>query len=215
MILSAQNVNKRYGNRVILRDCSITMDAGQCLLIRGPSGGGKSTLLRILALLEQADSGTVMHGDRSWDAGKLGRASAYPYLTLVFQQLFLWPNLTMRQNISIALTHNKDGSLSAAAMEMLERFTIAELLNRYPHECSLGERQRLAIARALLSDARFLLLDEPSSALDRANQTVLVEELKQALASDRGILLITHDDHGFDGVVDESFELENAQLRRI
>ena len=69
--------------------------------------------------------------------------------------------------------------------------------------------------RALLSDARFLLLDEPSSALDRANQTVLVEALKQALANDRGILLVTHDDHGFDGVVDESFELENAQLRRI
>ena len=215
MILSAQNVNKRYGKRVVLRDCSITINTGQCLLIRGPSGGGKSTLLRILALLEQADNGKVIHADRSWDASRLIKTSAYPFLTLVFQQLFLWPNLTMGENISIALTHQKNGVLSKAAMEMLERFAIAELLNRHPHECSLGERQRLAIARALLSDARFLLLDEPSSALDRANQTVLVEALKQALANDRGVLLVTHDDHGFDGVVDESFELENAQLRRI
>ena len=215
MILSAQNVNKRYGNRVILRDCSITMNSGQCLLIRGPSGCGKSTLLRILALLERADSGKVIHGDRSWDASKSTKASAYPFLTLVFQQLFLWPNLTMRQNISIALTHQKNGALSKAAMEMLERFTILTVLDHRPDECSLGERQRLAIARALLSDARFLLLDEPSSALDRANQTLLVEELRQALANDRGILLITHDDCGYDGVVDESFELENAQLHRI
>jgi ABC-type sugar transport system ATPase subunit len=214
-MLSAQNVNKQFGGRVILRDCSITVNTGQCLLIRGPSGCGKSTLIRILALLEQADSGRVIHGDLSWDASKLNKTSVYPFLTLVFQQLFLWPNLTMRQNISIALTHQKDGALPKLAMEMLERFTIATVLDRRPDECSLGERQRLAIARALLSDARFLLLDEPSSALDRANQVQLVEELKSALANDRGVLLITHDERGYDGVVSESFELENAQLRKL
>ena len=64
-------------------------------------------------------------------------------------------------------------------------------------------------------NARFLLLDEPSSALDRANRSVLVEELRRVLANDRGVLLITHDERGFDGIVDESFELENAQLRRF
>lgn len=215
MILSAQSVNKQYDRRVVLRDCSITVNTGQCSLIRGPSGCGKSTLLRILALLEQADSGTVMHGNLSWDASQQNGSSAYPFLTLVFQQLFLWPNLTMRQNISIALTHDENGFLGKPAMEMLERFNILPVLDQLPHKCSLGERQRLAIARALLSDARFLLLDEPSSALDRANRSVLVEELRRVLANDRGVLLITHDERGFDGIVDESFELENAQLRRF
>ena len=100
-------------------------------------------------------------------------------------------------------------------MELLLRFRIAHLVDRLPHECSLGERQRLAISRSLLSPARFLLLDEPSSALDRANQGILVQELKAQIAQDRGVLLITHDDRGFREVLDQSFELENGQLRQL
>jgi len=215
VILSAESVCKSYGDEQILRHCSLTVNAGQCVLVRGPSGGGKSTLLRILSLLEPADSGRVFHGERCWDVSRLQEASAYPFLTLVFQQLFLWPNLTIGQNMSIVLDHRPNNSLSRTAMELLERLTIADLLERYPHECSLGQRQRLAVARSLLSDARFLLLDEPSSALDRANQRILIQELKSAIVRDRGVLLITHDDRGFDEIVDKSFELENGQLNPL
>ncbi len=215
MILSAERLCKSYGGREILLDCSFTVNTGQCLVIRGPSGGGKSTLLRILSLLEPADSGCVFHGDRRWDVSSLQKASAYPFLTLVFKQLFLWPNLTMRQNLSMVLAHRPNHPLPRAAVELLERLAIAELLDRRPHQCSLGERQRLAIARSLLSEARFLLLDEPSSALDRANRTALIEELKSTIARDRGVVLITHDDDGYGEVVDQSFELENGRLRQL
>src|SRR5215469_4872930 len=98
MTLSAEKVYKTYGKRSILENCSLSVSAGQCVLLRGPSGGGKSTFLRILALLEPADSGFVCHGDRRWEVSSLEEASPYPFLTVVFQQLFLWPNLTMAQN---------------------------------------------------------------------------------------------------------------------
>jgi ABC-type sugar transport system ATPase subunit len=215
MILSAQSLSKSYGGREILLDCSFTLNTGQCLLIRGPSGGGKSTLIRILSLLEPADSGCVFHGDRRLDVSRPQKTSAYPFLTLVFQQLFLWPNLTMRQNLSMVLAHRPNHPLPRTAMELLERLAIDKLLDRHPHQCSLGERQRLAIARSLLSEARFLLLDEPTSALDRANRSVLIQELKTTIARDRGVVLITHDDDGYGEVVDQSFELENGQLRRL
>jgi len=214
MILSAEKVCKSYGDRKILKDCSLSVSTGQCVLLRGPSGAGKSTLLRILALLESADSGCVFHDQRRWEINLLPEVSPYPFLTIVFQQLFLWPNLTMAQNLSIVLKHHPNALLPRTAVETLERLTIAHLLQRRPHECSLGERQRLALARSLLSEARFLLLDEPSSALDRVNRSILVQELITATSRSRGVLLVTHDDHGFDEIADQSFELENGRLER-
>lgn len=214
MTLSAENIYKTYGKRKVLNDCSLSLSAGKCVVLRGPSGGGKSTLLRILALLEPADGGFVSHGNQRWEASTLRAISPYPFLTVVFQQLFLWPNLTMAQNLSIVLEHSPDASIPLPAMEMLEHLSISHLLGALPHECSLGERQRLAIARSLLSKARFLLLDEPSSALDRANKNVLVRELVGAIAQDRGVLLVTHDDHGFDEIAQERFELENGRLEQ-
>lgn len=212
--LSCQGLTKRYGDRQILADCSLTVAPGQCVLLRGPSGGGKSTLLRILALLEDADLGRVSHGSQHWDAGLVPPTiSAYPFLTVVFQQLFLWPNLTLAQNIALALDHDPYRPLRPPVLEALERFSIRHLVNHLPHQCSLGERQRLALVRALASDARFLLLDEPSSALDRVNRDVLVDELKTARRNDRGLLLITHDDRTFEDFADASLLLENGRLQ--
>jgi ABC-type lipoprotein export system ATPase subunit len=212
MKLAAENINKRYEDQDILIDCSLTVNAGECVLLRGPSGGGKSTLLRILALLERADSGTVQHGEEINDASREPARAAYPFLTLVFQQLFLWPNLTVSENLAIVLDHDPRAALKSVAMAMLERFSISHVLRKLPHECSLGERQRVAIARALLSDARFLLLDEPSSALDRTNRDVLIAELVTALSGQRGILIVTHDDRAFDAISVRRFELENGRL---
>jgi len=213
--LSAHNLCKTYNGQKVLRDCSLSVAEGECVLLRGPSGAGKSTLLRILALLEQADSGSVFHGERHWDASQKLPGSPYPFLTVVFQQLFLWPNLTMGQNLSIVLTHRPNGDPTGRWMETLERLGIAELLQRLPHECSLGEQQRLAIARCLLSDARFLLLDEPSSALDKANRGILVEELNAATSLGRGIFLVTHDERGFDSIAGQVLELEDGKLRPL
>jgi len=214
-MLAARKINKSYGDRPILVDCCAEIRPGECVLLRGPSGGGKTTLLRILALLETADTGTVTHGQTTWPANVPAGLSAYPFLTLVFQQLFLWPNLTMAQNLALVFQHGLELSLSERMLHMLDRFGISQILPRLPHECSLGERQRLALARALLSDAQFLLLDEPSSALDRANRAILVSELKIALEKNRGLLIVTHDDIGFAEIANKTLLLENGYLNAV
>lgn len=213
MILSAERVTKTYGTQQVLIDCSLSVSAGECVLLSGPSGAGKSTLLRILALLDQADAGTIRHGETTKLAAVKSSEPAYPFLTVVFQQLFLWPNLTMAENLSVAFTHRPHSRLSQEALEMLKRFGIEHTVNRLPHECSLGERQRLALSRALLSRAQFLLLDEPSSALDQASKKVLVNELTAALGQERGVLIVSHDLEGFAFLASQLVELENGRLR--
>ncbi len=212
MMLAARNVHKRIGTRTILTDCSLEVKSGECLVLRGPSGGGKSTFLRILSLLEPATSGQLTHGQTHWDAAMAHKVSAYPFLTVVFQQLFLWPNLTNAQNLSVVLHHRADGKLPEAAHATLQRLSIDGLMHRFPHECSLGERQRVAIARALLSDAQFLLLDEPSSALDSSNKEVLVKELGSAMMLGRGLLVVSHDYRVYDSLATHSLQLENGRL---
>jgi len=215
MTLSARNISKSIGGKTILTDCSLDVKAGECLVLRGPSGGGKSTLLRILSLLEPADSGDIIHGNTQWDAAFPRKVSAYPFLTLVFQQLFLWPNLTNAQNISLVLEHKPSHTLPSVVEDTLGRLSISGLMQKYPHECSLGERQRVAVARALVSPAKFLLLDEPSSALDSANKSILVKELQAALAQGRGALVVTHDFSVYASIATQSLELENSRLRRL
>ena len=213
MSLRAEGLVKRYGSQTVLDHCSLTVTAGQCLQLRGPSGGGKSTMLRVLALLEDADAGEVFHNDRRWVAQSVPPdVSTYPFLTVVFQQLFLWPNLTVAQNIAMVLQHDPNALLDGRATDLLDRFSLRRLVQRLPHECSLGERQRIALARALASKAEYLLLDEPSSALDSHNRGILVELLADAKASGRGLLVITHDDQTFDRITDESLLLENGRL---
>jgi ABC-type sugar transport system ATPase subunit len=214
MRIAAERVCKRY-ETIVLDDCSLAVEAGGCLIIRGPSGGGKSTLLRILALLEPADSGAVVHGEQSWQPSEIGAIDPYPLLTLVFQQLFLWPHLTIAQNFSLVLSHRNDGVVSAECQALLDRLDIGHLLARRPHECSLGQRQRVAISRALLSPVRFLLLDEPSSALDRTSQQQVVAELAAAKRGGRGLVVVTHDERAFDQLADERLLLEGGRLRAL
>lgn len=216
-MLACFNVSKRYGAIEVLHDCSLSVSPGSCVLVRGPSGGGKSTLLRILALLEPANAGRVVHGGEEFHflpaKGRPLRASApFPFLTLVFQQLFLWPHMTMRENIAIVLSGDRHASLTADATDLLARFEVEQTLDRKPHECSLGQRQRVAIARAILTPTSFLLLDEPSSALDKASKVTVIEELAKAKAGGRGLLVVTHDERDFDELADACYELENGVL---
>jgi ABC-type sugar transport system ATPase subunit len=215
MRLSCTALHKRYGNNHVLNDCSFSVGLGECAVIRGPSGGGKSTLLRVLALAEHAEHGEVLYGDTIY-AANWGKDqsppehAAYPFLTMVFQQLFLWPNLSVSENLGIVL-----GPLADAAIALLDRLGVAHLLNSFPHECSLGQRQRVVVARAILSPASFLLLDEPTSALDRDNREILATELKSALQSDRGLVIVSHDERDFKTLASEIYEMQNGVLIQI
>ena len=171
-----------------LTDINLTIDDGEFLAILGRSGSGKSTLLRVIAGLEKLTSGTV-----EW-AG--GNGSARPHTGVVFQQALLMPWLTASENVMIAgrfAAHRKSFERSYAE-ELLRRFELDRVADRYPDQLSGGQAQRVAIIRAVAHRPRLLLLDEPFSALDPAIRADLQSWLA-TLAAELGItvVLVTHD----------------------
>jgi sulfate transport system ATP-binding protein len=171
-----------------LTDINLTIDDGEFLAILGRSGSGKSTLLRVIAGLEKLTSGTV-----EWTGGN---GSARPHTGVVFQQALLMPWLTAGENVMIAgrfAAHRKSFERSYAT-ELLRRFELDRVADRYPDQLSGGQAQRVAIIRAVAHRPRLLLLDEPFSALDPAIRADLQSWLA-TLAAELGItvVLVTHD----------------------
>jgi sulfate transport system ATP-binding protein len=171
-----------------LTDINLTIDDGEFLAILGRSGSGKSTLLRVIAGLEKLTSGTV-----EWTGGN---GSARPHTGVVFQQALLMPWLTAGENVMIAgrfAAHRKSFERSYAT-ELLRRFELDRVADRYPDQLSGGQAQRVAIIRAVAHRPRLLLLDEPFSALDPAIRSDLQSWLA-TLAAELGItvVLVTHD----------------------
>ncbi|MDP7723667.1 ABC transporter ATP-binding protein [Mycobacterium sp. TY814] len=172
----------------VLNDIDLTIDDGDFLAILGRSGSGKSTLLRVIAGLETLTTGTV-----EWSSAN---GVARPHTGVVFQQALLMPWLTVRENVAIAgrFAANKATFQREYAEELLRRFDLERVADRYPDQLSGGQAQRVAIIRAVATRPRLLLLDEPFSALDPAIRGDLRSWLAN-LAAELGItvVLVTHD----------------------
>jgi polar amino acid transport system ATP-binding protein len=194
-MLVGAGIRKSYGRQVVLQDVDVSVAPGQITALIGPSGGGKSTLLRALSLLDCPDHGTVRVDDAVYEFPRRngnGFVPPWPKLTIVFQQLFLWPHLTIRQNITLPLEETNGVQLATLVEELIDLFAMGEFIDRYPNQVSLGQRQRAAIARALALQPRYLLLDEITSALDVEHVSALLNHLKVLRDRGVGILLITH-----------------------
>lgn len=194
-MLKAYAINKSYGNTKILKDVDITVEPGEITVLIGPSGSGKTTLLKCLSLLEHPDQGTIsldgIHYNFPIPKNKQIKLP-YPNLTVVFQQLFLWPHLTLRQNIILPIKkqlhkHNHD-----YLNELIELFDMVEFIDRYPNEVSLGQKQRTALVRALVLKPSYILLDEITSALDVEQVSKVLSHLQTLCQMGIGILIITH-----------------------
>ena len=196
MKLSLQNVVKRFGSHTVIDRVSLELEGVHCLALIGPSGGGKSTLLRIVAGLEFPSEGSVALN------GKLIQYQADALLRhrrsigTVFQAFNLFPHLTAFQNITLPLekVHGRSREEARELAEgTLRRFQLLDHAHKRPAELSGGQRQRVAIARAIAIKPQVVLLDEPTSALDpemTAEVLELIEELKQ---EGRDLLLVTHE----------------------
>lgn len=171
-----------------LNDINLTIDDGDFLAILGRSGSGKSTLLRVIAGLETLTTGTV-----EWSSAN---GVARPHTGVVFQQPLLLPWLTAGENVTIAgrFAANKATFQPGYAQELLQRFDLQRVADRYPDQLSGGQAQRVAIIRAVATRPRLLLLDEPFSALDPAIRADLQSWLA-VLAAELGVtvVLVTHD----------------------
>ena len=193
MILSAENITKRYldgeSERTILQDVSVEFEDKNCHILVGPSGSGKSTLLYLLSTLREPTSGLVKLNNDVISSRKNAEAIRYEQFGFIFQQAFLLPYLTAKENICIA---RKDRKLSALADAWLEKFKMSNLSQKYPHQLSGGERQRVAIIRALIKKPSVIFADEPTASLDRENAKIVFNALKQEVAG--SILIVaTHD----------------------
>jgi molybdate transport system ATP-binding protein len=164
-------------------------------MIFGASGSGKTTLLRCLAGLRRPDTGEIVIGDRALfrAADGLDTPARHRNVGYVFQHLALFPHMTAAQNIEYGLADHDDAARRKRTRAIAESLHIAHLLDRRPDAISGGERQRVALARSLVTDPQLLLLDEPLSALDLAIQTRIIADLREWNATHRiPILYVTH-----------------------
>jgi sulfate transport system ATP-binding protein len=192
MAIEVSGVAKRFGDFVALEDVSLVVPDGSLTALLGPSGGGKSTLLRVIAGLEQPDSGSVIiRGQDVTSVTPQERGVGF-----VFQHYAAFKHMTVRDNIAFGLSIRKrpKAEITTRVDELLELVRLDGFAHRYPSQLSGGQRQRMALARALAVDPNVLLLDEPFGALDAAVRTELREWLRR-LHEEVHVttLFVTHD----------------------
>lgn len=185
------------GPRIILDAVDLTVSPGEVVMIMGLSGAGKSTVLRVIAGLEQFSAGTIRLGDVTRQATtSASRTELRTKVGLVFQSHCLFEHLSAVDNVRLALVHvqrTAHHDATARAMRLLEDLGVGERAAAWPRELSGGEAQRVAIARALAIDPPVLLLDEPTASLDPARRNELGRILRTLGESGRALLVTSHD----------------------
>jgi iron(III) transport system ATP-binding protein len=211
--LSVEGLTKRFGRLTALDGLSFEVNEGEFVCLVGPSGCGKTTALRIIAGLETPTAGRVLGHGRDITAA----APAERGMGMVFQSYALFPNMTAAQNIAFALGRGGRGEdRRARVAELLELIDLRSCASKRPQELSGGQQQRIAIARALAREPRFLLLDEPLSALDPQIRGRLRNELKR-LQRRLGIttLMVTHDQAEAMAIADRIAVMRAGRLLQV
>ncbi len=197
-MISVRTLCKRHGTRAVLQGVTAEVEKGETIAIVGPSGGGKSTLLRCLNYLETFEEGEVDIAGFRLRPGMHGRelVGLRTKVGMVFQQFNLFPHLTALENITLAPTIVRAvdrGDAGKRARELLDRVGLGDRAGAYPHELSGGQQQRVAIARALAQDPEVLLFDEPTSALDPEMRDEVMGVIKDLSAGGMTMLVVTHE----------------------
>ncbi len=198
-LVNLQRVNKHFGALHVLRDIDMRVERGEVVVVIGPSGGGKSTLCRVINRLETIDSGTIQFDGQALPAEGKALARLRSDIGMVFQSFNLFAHKTILENVTLGPIKVRRLSRSKAdqrGMELLERVGIASQAAKYPAQLSGGQQQRTAIARALAMDPKMILFDEPTSALDpEMVQEVL--DVMIGLARDGITMMVVTHEMGF------------------
>ncbi len=206
ILVNLKNARKSFGDNEVLKDISLTVERGEVLAIIGPSGGGKSTLLRCCTLLETLDGGSLSFGDvvvASQDANgsavysdKKTLAKARTRFGLVFQNFNLFPHYTVMKNLidaPITVQKMPRADAEAKAHQLLERMGLEGKEDMVPCELSGGQQQRVAIARALMLDPDVLFFDEPTSALDPELTKGVLRVIRSLAEEHMTMVIVTHE----------------------
>ena len=195
-IIEVKDLRKNFGDLEVLKGINECIYPGEVVTIIGPSGGGKSTFLRCLNMLETPSSGHVYFNGEELIAGSTNLDLHRQRIGMVFQQFNVFPHLTVLDNITLAPTLEKHVDKAAAekeAMELLKKVGLEDKANEYPRKLSGGQKQRLAIVRAMAMHPEVMLFDEPTSALDPEMVKGVLEVIKELTESGMTCVIVTHE----------------------
>jgi len=212
-ILEVQNISKRFGGAAVLNNISFSLEEGKVLAVIGPSGGGKTTLLRCLNFLEKPDTGRIIvHGETVYDACDHTRYNEQAirqkrlHFGLVFQSFNLFPQYTALENVTLApvlaakklsgYRQNKKrilDEINREGMRLLDQTGLAAKRDFFPHQLSGGQQQRVAIARALALKPDILCFDEPTSALDPELTCEVLNVIRALAEKNTTMIIVTHE----------------------
>jgi len=208
-MVRVSHLTKRFGDQVVVDDVSLDVAEGEVVSIIGPSGAGKSTFLRCVNLLEIPDSGSIVVAGHSFEGGggrsQRQNASLRREVGMVFQSFNLFPHLTVIRNVSLGQQRVLGRSREAAdaiSTELLDRVGLGMKANAYPGQCSGGQQQRIAIARALSLEPRVMLFDEPTSSLDPELGLEVLAVMRELASGGLTMLVVTHEIHFAEDVSD-------------
>lgn len=201
-LLSVNNIKKIYSSKKstnkieALKDISFTVNQGEFIAIMGESGSGKSTLLNIIASFDKPTSGSVILKQKDISQIKNNEMASFrrDHLGFVFQDFNLLDNFSLRDNIALplVLSSKKHQQIETAVNLVAEKLNITSLLDKYPYEVSGGQKQKAAVARALVNNPDIILADEPTGALDSKSTQELLSLFKKINSTGETILMVTH-----------------------
>jgi len=196
MEIKISNLKKIYNNQIVLNNLELNIKDVHSLVIIGPSGGGKSTLLRILAGLEKPEDGMITINNKVLPSKETELIEYRKTIGVVFQAFNLFPHLSALTNITLPLekVHKIDKvEANLRATTLLNKFQLEDHAHKYPSQLSGGQQQRVAIARAVALESQFLLLDEPTSALDPALTSEVLDSILELKKEKKDLVLVTHE----------------------
>ena len=207
-MLELKNISKRFKDRQILSNFNLTVEENKILAIVGPSGGGKTTLLRMLAGLEKIDSGEIIYNGESLPVDELEKRNL---LGFVFQDFQLFPHLTVLENLVLSPIKTMNMSKEEAeqkALLLLEKLGLSKQINSYSNSLSGGQKQRVALARAMMINPKIIGYDEPTSALDPELRLEVEKLILQNKELGITQIVVTHDLQFAENIADSILKVE-------
>ena len=217
IIVSLQNVTKNFRSSKIIKAISLEFKKGHITCLLGSSGSGKTTLLRLIAGLEKADRGEILINKKLASKGSdIIIPPSKREIGFIFQDLALWPHLSVYENIALGLELKKSKNTKEKILEILDFFGIPEQQNKYPDQLSGGQQQLVAIARSLVLEPKVLLMDEPLANLDVKLKTKIRNKIKELRDKfSLSIIYVTHDHHEAFLLADEIVVIHDGKVEAI
>lgn len=212
-LLKLKEVYFEINSNIVLEDINLDIDEGNFVSIIGKSGSGKTTLLKIISGLKKQTKGTVILNDKILSNDGIFVEPEDRKLGLVVQEKVLFPHLNVQDNVQFGIA--SDDKKNEKCIEMLKKFHISDLIDKYPHEISGGEAQRVALARTLVTKPSVLLLDEPFNGLDQGLKDEIYPDIKRILKENKmTTIMVSHDLNEVKSLSNKIYELNNATLRK-